>query len=872
MQCLSEVLIETNESHLIPYLLFQEDRPLVESNKNPPPKISELLSLCFHILNMVEENGAAQYRRSVEDKNGLSELPGLWGQCFKKTSEYGLTHKQITEIFNQIECEPVLTAHPTEAKRATVLEYHRTLYLLLVKRENEMWTKYEQQTIRDEIKCVLEQLWRTGEIYLEKPDVTSERRNVEFYLRNVFPEVLPMLDLRLKQAWVEFGGDTRSFDDPVKLPKIQFGNWIGGDRDGHPFVTSKVTWETLESLSELAKNLHLEKLNLVTRSLALSERLQKPNQEFIDKIAVWKESFGESGNESVKRNPNEPWRQYCNLLSLRIKSNLSIEEYVFDLKFLRESLVNCGAIRLAEQLVFPLERLAISYGFHSAKTDIRQNSEFHERAMEQILKASGQKKWNYREWSEEERLNFLLMELKTPRPFLLPSTATETESKSLLEAYHVIKKFTDLRGKHGIGAFIVSMTRSVSDLLLVYVFLKEVGLLELNEKGDFFSPFSVVPLFETIEDLSKAPLLLDSYLNIPIVKNSIPMKTQQVMLGYSDSNKDGGIFTSQWSLYRAETQLTEVANRHSISLKFFHGRGGTISRGGGKTHKFLDALPHGSLTGKIRSTVQGETIAQQFANKINAVYNLELFLATTTKVTLRHKHRPKKDHPAYPIMENISRETRNAYVRLLEKEDFLTFFAEATPIDAIERSKIGSRPARRTGKRSFGDLRAIPWVFSWSQSRFFLPNWYGIGKVFSNLAKSSAKEFNILKEEVHNWHFLNYIIRNIETGIYSSSPKIYRKYAMLVQNSSIREKILEDIDTEYELTIHILNELRDGTIEEKRPGMVETLLLREPGLDVLHDLQIHTLSKWRENPVEGEELNSLLLSINAIASGLRTTG
>lgn len=223
-------------------------------------------------------------------------------------------------------------------------------------------------------------------------------------------------------------------------------------------------------------------------------------------------------------------------------------------------------------------------------------------------------------------------------------------------------------------------------------------------------------------------------------------------------------------------------------------------------------------------------------------------------------------------MEKISRETREAYVELLRKEDFLTFFGEATPIDAIERSKIGSRPARRTGKRSFEDLRAIPWVFSWSQSRFYLPNWFGVGKVLTRLSQTSAKEFQIIKDEVENWHFLNYLIRNIETGIYSSSPKIYKKYASLVRNASIRDKILEEIDREYELTINILNELRNGSIAEKRPGMVETLQLREPGLEVLHEIQIKTLQKWRENPVDDEILDSLLLSVNAVASGLRTTG
>ncbi|MCZ8341806.1 MAG: phosphoenolpyruvate carboxylase [Leptospira sp.] len=872
MQCLSEVLEESNEGHLVPYLLFQKKEKEYNLNSLAPEKTSELLSLCFQLLNMVEENGAAQYRRSVEDQKGLAEIPGLWGQSFKKAREYGLGNSDILSILPTIHCEPVLTAHPTEAKRATVLEYHRNLYLLLVKLENSMWTKYEKESIRDEIKVILTQLWRTGEIYLQKPDVTSERRNIEFYLKNVFPEILQNLDDRMRQAWKEFGGSEEDLRQPERFPALSFGNWIGGDRDGHPFVTPEITERSFESFHSIAKELHISKLQTLTKALALSDRLQIPPKHLLDKITEWKNLLGSSGQRALDRNPNEPWRQYCNLLVLRLESNVDITEYKNDLKYLRNSLIECGATRLANQLVLPLERLASTFGFHLVVTDIRQNSEYHEKVIEQMLKLSGSADWEYRNWNEDKRLHFLSEELSSSRPFLLPDSDAGLESKNLLDTFRTIKNISESYGEAGIGAFIVSMTRSVSDLLLVYLFFKEVGILKRNEAGEFFSPYSVVPLFETIEDLNRSPLLLDAYLSIPIVKRSIKEHIVQVMLGYSDSNKDGGIFASSWSLYQTEMVLTEVSKKHNVNLRFFHGRGGTISRGGGKTHKFLDALPHGSLTGKLRMTVQGETIAQQYANKINAVYNLELFLATTTKVTLRHKFRPKKEHPAYPILEKLSLESKYIYSNLLNKDGFIEFFGQATPIDAIERSKIGSRPARRTGKRSFSDLRAIPWVFSWSQARFFLPNWFGIGSVLNNLATRSANDFNILKQEVKEWHFLNYLIRNLETGIYSASPKIFRKYAELVDDIKIRETVLEEIENEYKTTISILNELREGSIEEKRPGMIETLRIRETGLEVLHDLQISKLMQWRSKPDDNEELEELLLTINAIASGLRTTG
>lgn len=870
--CLVEVLQETGDANLIPFLPFGKSLVAQTNAPNPPPpKTAELLSLCFQLLNMIEENAAAQYRRSVEESQGLDSIPGLWGQCIAKALGYGLNFNQIAEAMPTIHCEPVLTAHPTEAKRATVLEIHRELYLLLVKRENGMWTKYEQLQIREEIKQKLERLWRTGEIYLQKPDVSSERRNIEYYLKSVFPEVLPIVDTRLKQAWVDRGGDPSFLKEPSKIPVVTFGNWVGGDRDGHPFVTPEVTKDTLQSFASLAMSLQKEKLRDCTKALSLSDRLQNPPRDLLDRIYKWTQELGEKGQSFVKRNPGEPWRQYCNFLNHFLEEGISPQEYSGHLKFLRQSLEKTGAYRIAEQLVYPMERLFLCFGFHLAKTDIRQNSAYHEIAFGQILQASGHPNPDFKTWTEEEKIHFLSEELKSPRPFLLPDTPLGEESKNLLGAYNAVYLHCKKYGNQGIGSFIVSMTREVSDLLLVFLFLREAGLLLHSKSSELYSPFAVVPLFETIDDLKKAPILLDKFLTYGIVKRSTNRDLCQVMLGYSDSNKDGGIFASQWNLYQAELELTQVAEKHGIKLRFFHGRGGTISRGGGKTHKFLDALPHGSLSGSIRVTVQGETIAQQFANKINAAYNLELFLATTTKVTLRHTHRPKKAHPAYAIAKTLADRACAAYTKLLHAEGFIDFFSQATPIDAIEHSKIGSRPARRTGKRSFQDLRAIPWVFSWNQSRFYLPNWYGVGCALEELEKQNPEEFQTIAQEIGEWHFLNYLIRNIETGIYSADPTIFSQYAGLVESKEEKDRFLGEIQSEYQRTLEMLEKLRKNSVEKSRPSMIETIRLRHLGLVTLHDMQIQLLKAWRKHGEE-EVLNELLLSVNAIASGLRTTG
>ncbi|MCC5814211.1 MAG: phosphoenolpyruvate carboxylase [Leptospira sp.] len=898
---LRQVLESLGESNIAEILeqKSQLDRNSGES-QYLPEKTAELLSLAFQLLNMTEENVAAQYRRTVECEKGMSALPGLWGQSLAKMKGYGLKESEILHYLKDIHVEPVLTAHPTEAKRATILEQHRELYLHLVKLENQMWTPNERKEILKDIETVIERLWRTGEIYLKKPDVYSEIRNIEHYLKNVFPEVLPILDTRLRQAWEEAGFHPSSLKNPEDFPHLSFGDWVGGDRDGHPFVTSDVTEFVLNRFRNLALDLYNEKVIELSKNMSLSDYLQNPPKSLLEAIHSYSKELGAIGTQCLERNPDEPWRQFSNLIRRRLPTQENIQtvpehflyknplEFAKDLRLMRSSLESVQAKRLAERDIFPLERLVEAFGFHLASLDIRQNSAYHEKAIEQILQMAKMPKWNYSEWSEEERLEFLKIELESPRPFLLPGMKAGSEADSLLSAYRVIAAYTKKYGTEAIGSVIVSMTRSVSDLLVVYLFLRESDLLEHTEDG-LASPFNIVPLFETIDDLEDSPIVLKEYLLQKIVKTSLEYQKkikrynrlhQQVMLGYSDSNKDGGILSSQWNLYRTQKILGELASELGIRLRFFHGRGGTISRGGGKTHRFLDALPHGSLTGSVRMTVQGETIAQQFANKINAAYNLELLAATATKVTARHHFMKKKEHPAEDIIRRVANRSGEVYSELLHTKGFIDFYSQATPIDVIENSRIGSRPARRTGQRTISDLRAIPWVFSWNQARFYLPNWFGSGTALEELKTQSPEEFQILVEELSNWHFLKYAILNIETGIHSADEKLMTEYSKLVEDTSLRNLFMDRISEEYNRTKSMIEALfHETSAEIRRPKMTQTIAMRAKSLEILHSHQIHLLREWRElNRIEAKEsereklLIPLLLTVNAIASGLRTTG
>lgn len=902
IQCFREVLIELGETELAERLPWQDGRT------DPPAALlpertAQAYSMAFQMLNMVEENAAAQFRRQQEAEHGMTHESGLWGQNLHRLKNFGLTERQIAAALPQICVEPVLTAHPTEAKRATVLEQHRELYLLLVKRENQMWSPAEQQAIRAEIKLALERLWRTGEIFLEKPDVASELRNVLHYLRNVFPDALPMLDRRLQQAWEDAGFDPALLDDPQGLPRLTFGNWVGGDRDGHPLVGAETTRLALRELRLNALLLLHRRLTSLAARLSLAERLQPPPPALQARIAELGAQLGRRGQAALRRNPEEPWRQFVNLMLARLPLDVTnmetprltatdtvyyhrAAELTADLHLLHTTLVAVRAQRLAAADVQPIMRIVQTFGFHSAALDVRQNSRFHDLALAQLMVAAGLDGADFPEWDEERRLELLNRELAAPRPFTRADMPVGAEADAVVSCYRVLMEHIQDYSADGLGALIVSMTRSLSDLLVVYLLAREVGLAFSTPEG-LVCRLPVTPLFETIEDLQRSPAILRDFLAHPVTQRSLEYqraqtgaddRVQQVMIGYSDSNKDGGICASLWSLYRAGEMLTAVGREHGVRIRFFHGRGGTISRGAGPTHRFIRAQPHSALGGDLRMTEQGETIAQKYANLISAVYNVELLLAGVTGATLLHRHNSPAAHLLEPTMDRLATSSRRAYTELLHTDGFMQFFSQATPIDVIEASRIGSRPARRTGRRTLADLRAIPWVFSWSQARFYLSGWYGLGSALEELQRHEPATFAEVCEQNLVWPPLHYIISNAATSIVTADAALMRAYAELVTDPEVRDRVLSVIIAEYERTRRMLEAIYGGPLAERRPRIQRLLDLRQAGLTTLHRQQIELMRVWRDLQQTGEReraeqvLLQLLLTVNAIAGGLRTTG
>ena len=877
-----QMLDEEGDAELAGFL-----RGCFDGGQADPGALSErhcqALSIVFQLLNIVEENTANQVRRRLEGSREDDE-PGLWQQSLRDLRERGFTEEQVREGLGRVSVEPVLTAHPTEAKRATVLDHHRDIYHLLVERDNRTFNEVELALFQRRLQAAFERLWRTGEIFLERPGVEGEVRNTLYYLRSVFPDVVESLDLRFQYAW-----HAAFASEPPRMPRLAFGSWVGGDRDGHPFVTPEITSLTLRLMREGAMAALTERLQKVGARLSLADPAGGGPACLRDRIRDLAALLGPASQAALDRNAGEPWRQMINLMLLRLERSSGDlpnagayrlpGELIEDLAILEESLRLAGARHVAELDVRPLQTQVRVFGFQLATLDIRQNSAFHDLAIAGLLRAAGLLQTDYPNWSEREKLGMLNRELLTPRPFTGPHTALKGEAQCAVGLFQTLREHFLRHGREGIGPLIVSMTRSAADLLAVYILAREGGLLVETPEG-LACELPVTPLFETINDLERSETILREFLLHPMTQRTLahlqrrdnkPDRELVVMLGYSDSNKDGGILASHWSLHRAERRLAQLARECGVRIAFFHGRGGTIGRGAGPVHVFLEALPAGSLMGRLRVTEQGEVIAQKYANRVTATYQLERMLAGVTRTTLVHQAAAATPHPLEKLWAPVVVRSTQAYHRLVASEGFISFFEQATPIDVIEQSHIGSRPSRRTGAPTLADLRAIPWVFSWSQARFHLPGWFGVGTALEGLRLDTPTDWRRLQAGVKSWPFLSYLLHNVEASLMMADAGFMQLYSSLVSDGDLRRRVLDTILSEYRLAVKSIDELFGRTPEERRPRLALAIRMRRNALRPLHEEQVRSLASWRAAPSE-EKLRTLLLTVNAIAMGQKMTG
>ena len=829
------------------------------------PAQVQAISYYLQLLNLAEEYVANYMRRIREESLGLSSESGHWASYFEQFKELGISPEAVRQQLANTEVETVFTKHPTEAKRWSLLRIHRALVEVLEQQERCV-TQLEHIQVRETLDVLIERLWFTGELFMRKPGIHDELSNLLYYLTQVLPEAQPLVESNLRFAWKQSWPDA----EPLKtheMPLLHYGSWVGGDRDGHPLVTDETTAHALDTLRKHSVKILGQRLQELSIKLTFVKS-QTPAPEELQ--AMLDDYFGDKLPYKA-----EPWRCYAQMLIEKLELQ-PIEQTQSALQDLGKWLGSAGAARVVKLEIEPLLRLMKSIGLHLARIDIRQNSAYYEKALIQHLQAgSPEQAKNYETGGESARMAILNSELASPRPLVHDAIELPAEAAQVRRTFSVVAEKIRQYGSKPVGALIVSMTRELSDLLTVYVLCKEVGLTRSSEEG-LYCILPVVPLFETYEDLERAPEIVDAFLSHPFTERSLKMtgKTRMmVMLGYSDSNKDTGILASQWALLRAQQELIAVGNRHKVDIQFFHGRGGTVGRGAGPTHRFLEALPDGALSGGLRLTEQGEVIGQKYNTIPTATANLEYLLAGTLGSTLLNRHHPSPSKELNETISHLAKYSQARYKSLLNAEGFMQFYRQATPIDAIEQSRIGSRPSRRTGRKSLEDLRAIPWVFSWNQSRYYLAGWFGVGAAFNQLEQKAPELYAFVCDQWRQIPFLRYVLYNIESSFNSADPKWMTAYADLVEDVAIRERLLGNIMEEYELTKEELKKIFHRPLPQRRPRFWKTLQAREAPLQVLHKEQIRLLRKVREmEAVDLHTKEALLLVVNAIASGLRTTG
>lgn len=892
---LSDVLLEQVGEKLLKVIEhLSASGALPRLSLNETSEVIQAYSINFQLINLAEENFGMQERRATQRKG--EPVSGSIEECVRVFRKNKVSPDKIQSLLNQLSIAPVLTAHPTEVKRRTVLEKHRKIYLAIFKKENPIWTDREKELIREELLGEVQKLWQTGDIRLESPKVEEEVLNGIFYFNKTFFEVLPML---YDELFYQLGRYYPKYEFSIPPSLLLFGSWVGGDRDGNPFVTGEKTRWALMAHKELAISKYMEIISQLISILSMSRQLILPSKELLVSIKDDARDMGVEGQKIAARNPHEPYRQKLSLMRKKLENTLghngagvgehykTAEEFIHDLNIIKTSLCENKGERIAKLEILPLIRQTETFGFHLAKLDIRQHSEIHRMAAAELLLEAGIVKSGYLALPEQDKVKVLSGELASVRPLVPDYVRLSHETKEVLDTFKVIKYAQDKISWDAIGSYIVSMTHNASDILTVQLLAKEAGLCGISDDNEkMFNRLDIVPLFETIDDLRRAPVILKSLFSNHTYRRYLAKRDniQEVMLGYSDSCKDGGILTSSWELYHAQKEITEAAAEYKIKLKLFHGRGGTVGRGGGPTHKAILAQPRGTVNGLIKITEQGEVISSKYANLGTALYNLNMLVAGAMEATLGseqsimvNSEQSKKENIFEEAFKEISEISYRLYRELVDDADFLTYFYQATPIEELEHLKIGSRPTYRKGKGKVEGLRAIPWVFSWNQSRHIIPGWYPFGSSLKVFVKNDASRERLLREMYATWPFFNNLVDNIQMVIAKSDMTIARLYSSLVKDKRIRDRIYGKISREFNLTVQMLLKITgQKKMLDNSPFLQRSINMRRPSIDPVNYIQVMLLRRLRHARASSNEreklITTLMMSINCVAAGLRNTG
>jgi len=850
-----------------------------------------------HLANLAEDRHHIR-RRAVHERAGdLQE--GSLARTLQRLQKAGITQAEVVRTLAQSHISPVLTAHPTEVQRKSILDAERAIARLLAERDEHDILPRERTDNEAQIRARVTQLWQTRLLRFTKLTVADEIENALSYYEATFLSQIPRLYRELEEGLGE-GGQFASI-----APFLRMGQWIGGDRDGNPNVTAQTLELALHSQSEMVLRHHLTQLHHLGAELSVSAMLTS--------VSPAMKALAERSPDTNAHRQDEPYRRALTGMYARLAATLkaltggeaarhavapqdpytSADELLTDLRTIEASLKAHHGEALARARLAPLMRAVQVFGFHLATVDLRQSSDKHEEVVAELL-AVARIEANYSGLDEPGKRALLLRQLNDARPLRVPGVAYSAHTLGELAIFDNARSGRQRFGAQAIRHAIISHTETVSDLLEVLLLQKEAGLLRGTLDADATCDLIVVPLFETIEDLRNAAPIMRDYYALPGVRTMVQRGAsdgyceQDIMLGYSDSNKDGGIFTSNWELYRAEIALVELfdalnkASPQPIQLRMFHGRGGTVGRGGGPSFQAILAQPPGTVRGQIRLTEQGEVIGSKYANPEIGRRNLETLVAATLEATLLQPTRaaPKAFLEA---ADEISRQSMAAYRALVyDTPRFAEYFFAATPIREIAELNIGSRPASRKATQKIEDLRAIPWGFSWGQCRLTLPGWYGFGSAVHAFLhrdgpKGVAAQKALLQKMVKQWPFFSTLLSNMDMVLAKSDLALASRYAELVDDKRLRNKVFSAIEAEWHRTAGALALI---TGEKQRlvnnAALQRSMRHRFPYIDPLHHLQVELVRRYRagENHADRDERvrRGIHISINGIAAGLRNTG
>ncbi len=834
----------------------------------------------FHLANVAEQHHRIEFK-------GVAGARREWlEEAFDRIREAKIPAEEISEVIERLEVRPVYTAHPTEAARRSILDKLRRTGELLNERSNPRLLESELRRIDRRLSEVIEEILLTDELRHERPQPVDEARNIMYYMEDMFSfaiaEVEEALDDQLDTFGISKSPTTRS---------LRFGTWVGGDRDGNPNVTHELTRQILDLQHERALKMFAPAVATLAKTLSQSTRIVEISDELSKSLEKDRAELPRVWDEFGNLDAEEPYRLKCAFIYQRLKNGIAaaegnpqsnkprysnVDPLLADLQLMLDSLEANQSSASANGGVRRLMQRISAFGMTLATMDIRQHAEVTGAAVNELIDRVDSIDGGLGSLSMDERSKRLVEELKSKRVLSSRAASFSPATTEILDLVDTVRAAQDEYGEPVIESWIVAMTRDIDDLLAVLVLAKEAGLV-VPEEG--ISRISVVPLFEEIEDLRRSHEVMDNYLSIPEIKALVTTSggIVEVMLGYSDSNKDGGITTSQWELYKAQRELRTVGQKHGVSIRLFHGRGGTVGRGGGPTRDAIMAQPHATVDGRVKITEQGEVISDKYGLPELARNHLELSVAAVIEASLLHSeplHTEEKLEEWFAAMDWISDKAYAKYRGLIETEGFVDYFMDSTPVEELAGMNIGSRPARRKspdGSRSIDDLRAIPWVFGWMQSRQVVPGYYGVGKALREAREAGMEA--VLAEMFEEWSFFKTFISNVEMTLVKSSMEIAGRYVDTLVDPSLHH-IFEDIKAERNRSVQeLLRITGQENLLDHQPVLKRTLAVREYYVDPLNYLQVSLLDRRRSSEENDPSVErALLLSINGVAAGLKNTG